>query len=153
MAEEQSLITDAHRALIGVKSEPATVVVTEGHALRMRDVLEDKDPRYVDGTGTAAPYVIASFGGRPSRNMPFILPNGLLTQQEYKFTRPFKIGEELQAISQIVDIRERLGGRYGHSILLTSSVDYYDGDGNHVAAALTTLTQFDPKRATKGGDE
>ncbi len=153
MAEEESLITDAHRALIGQKSEPATVVVTEEHALRMRDVLEDTDPRWATGTGNAAPYVIASFGGRPSRNMPFILPNGLLTQQEYKFTRPFRIGEELQAISQVVDIRERLGGRYGHSILLTSSVDYYDAAGEHVAAALTTLTQFDPKRATKGGDE
>ena len=85
--------------------------------------------------------------------MPFILPNGLLTQQEWKFTRPFKVGETLNAVSQVVDIRERLGGRYGHSILLTSSTDYYDDDGNHVAAALTTLTQFDPKRAQKGGSE
>ena len=151
--EEQSLITDEHRAQIGVKSEPVKVTVQGADAHRMRDVLGDTDARYADDTGVAPPYVIAAFGGRPSRNMPFILPNGLLTQQEWKFTRPFKVGETLNAVSQVVDIRERLGGRYGHSILLTSSTDYYDDDGNHVAAALTTLTQFDPKRAQKGGSE
>ena len=154
MAEdEQSLITDEHRAQIGVKSDPVKVTVQGVDAHRMRDVLGDTDARYADDTGVAPPYVIAAFGGRPSRNMPFILPNGLLTQQEWKFTRPFKVGETLNAVSQVVDIRERLGGRYGHSILLTSSTDYYDDDGNHVAAALTTLTQFDPKRAQKGGSE
>ena len=151
--EEQSLITDEHRAQIGVKSDPVKVTVQGADAHRMRDVLGDTDARYADDTGVAPPYVIAAFGGRPSRNMPFILPNGLLTQQEWKFTRPFKVGETLNAVSQVVDIRERLGGRYGHSILLTSSTDYYDDDGNHVAAALTTLTQFDPKRAQKGGSE
>ena len=151
--EEQSLITDEHRALIGQKTDPVQVTITEEHATRMRDVLEDSDPRWADGTGVAAPYAIASFGGRPSRNMPFILPNGLLTQQEWRFTRPFRIGEELTAVSSVVDIRERLGGRYGHSVLVTSSVDYYDADGKHVAAALSTLTQFDPKRATKEGGQ
>ncbi len=151
--EEQSLITDEHRAQIGVKSDPVRVTVQGADASRMRDVLGDSDPRYADDTGVAPPYVIAAFGGRPSRNMPFILPNGLLTQQEWKFTRPFKVGETLSAVSLVVDIRERLGGRYGHSILLTSSTDYYDEAGGHVAAALTTLTQFDPKRAQKGGAE
>ena len=71
----------------------------------------------------------------------------MLTQQEWKFTRAFHIGEELQAFTQVMDIRERLGGRYGYSILLTSGTDFYDAAGNHVAAAMTTLTQFDPKAA------
>ena len=151
--EEQSLITDEHRAKIGQKSEPAFVTVKEEDARRMRDVLGDTDPRWADGTGMAPPYVIAAFGGRPSRNMPFILPNGLLTQQEWKFSRPFKVGETLSAVSYVMDIRERLGGRYGHSILLTTTTDYFDSDGNAVGAALSTLTQFDPKRATGGKEE
>ncbi|MGI8422655.1 MAG: FAS1-like dehydratase domain-containing protein [Chloroflexota bacterium] len=147
--ELESLITAEHRARIGVKSEPVTVTVKEIDARRMRDVLGDNDPRWADGTGVAAPYVVAAFGGRPSRNVPFVLPNGLLTQQEWKFTRPFRVGEELQAVSHVSDIRERLGGRYGHSVLVTTSTDYYDAEGNHVAAALSTLTQFDPKRAAR----
>lgn len=149
---EQSLITDEHRAFIGVKSEPATVIVREADAHRMRDVLEDHDPRYADETGTAAPYVIAMFGGRPHTRMPFILPGGLLTQQEWRFTRPFRIGEELQAITQVVDIRDRLGGRYGYSVLVTTGTDYYDTGGNHVAASMITITQFDPSAGRKGDE-
>ncbi|MFN0095666.1 MAG: hypothetical protein ACKVVT_12935 [Dehalococcoidia bacterium] len=151
--EEQSLITDEHRALVGVKSEPYTVTVQEIDSARMRDLLGDTDPRWAEGTGTAPPYALASFGGRPSRNMPFILPNGLLTQQEWRFNRMFNVGEELQAVAYVSDIRERLGGRYGHSILITSAVDYLDKDGNVVASALSMLTQFDPARAVKEGGE
>jgi acyl dehydratase len=146
--QEHSLITDAHRAQIGVKSEPSKITVKESDARRMRDILGDNDPRYADGTGLAPPYVIAMFTG-PRRGGPHVqvLPGGLLTQQEWKFTRPFKIGEELTAISQIFDIRDRLGGRYGYSVLVTSGTDYYDADNNHVAAAMVTITQFDPNSA------
>jgi hypothetical protein len=145
---EQSLITDEHRAAIGVKSAPAKVTVKEVDARRMRDILGDNDPRYADGTGIAPPYVIAMFGGgRGNAHMPQVLPGGLLTQQEWRFTRPFKIGEELEAITQVVDIRDRLGGRYGYSVLVTSGTDYYDAAGEHVGAAMITITQFDPKSA------
>ena len=147
---EQSLITDEHRAQIGKTSEPLTVVISETDAHRMRDVLGDKDPRYADGTGLAAPYVIAGMGGGPRRGMPQVLPGGLLTQQEWKFSRPFKIGEELQAISQVFDIRDRLGGRYGYSVLVTQGTDYYDAAGNHVASAMITITQFDPNSQRRG---
>lgn len=150
MSEEeeiQSQITDEHRSAIGQKSDPVTITVKAEDARRMRDILGDKDPRWAEGTGMAPPYVIASFGGfRPGRSVQ-ILPGGLLTQQEWKFTRPLKIGEELQAITQIIDIRDRLGGRYGYSVLVTNSTDYYDADGNHVAATLITVSQFDPKAA------
>lgn len=149
---EKSLITDEHRAAIGQKSDPVKVTIREADAKRMRDVLEDKDPRFADGTGIAPPYVIAGLGGGRPRGMPMVLPNGLLTQQEWKFTRPFKIGEELTAVSQVFDIRDRLGGRYGYSVLVTSGTEYFDADGNHVAAAMITITQFDPK-SLRQGDE
>lgn len=143
---EQSLITDEHRASIGVKGEPIQVTVKEADAHRMRDLFGDTDPRYADGTGIAPPYVISALGS-PRRNIPGILPGGLLTQQEWRFTRPFRIGETLNAVSQVIDIRERLGGRYGYSVLITSAIDFHDSDGEHVAAVMTTITQFDPKRA------
>ena len=149
---EQSLITEEHRATIGQKSDPVKVVINEVDAKRMRDVLEDKAPRYADGTGTAPPYVIAGMGGGPRRGMPQILPGGLLTQQEWKFTRPFKIGEELSAVSQVFDIRDRLGGRYGYSVLVTQGTEYFDAQGNHVASAMITITQFDPKSQRKGDE-
>jgi acyl dehydratase len=150
---EQSLITEAHRATIGVKGDPVTITVNEADAKRMRDILADTDPRYADGTGIAPPYVIAGLGGGPRRGAGvMVLPGGLLTQQEWKFTRPFKIGETLTAYSQVFDIRDRLGGRYGYSILVTSGTEYYDAAGNHVASAMVTITQFDPKSARRGDE-
>lgn len=147
--EEQSLITDEHRARVGVRGEPFTVTVNEEDARRMRDVLGDSDPRWADGTGMAPPYVLAMFsGGRSHRpDMIRVLPGGLLTQQEWKFSRPFRIGETLTGYNQLVDVRERLGGRYGHSVLVTNGTDFLDADGNHVASVMMTITQFDPARA------
>lgn len=151
MTEPQSQITDEHRSLIGKTSSPRIIQVTEENATRMRDVLEDTDQRWADGSGVAAPYVIASLASGPTRRqaMPSILPNGLMTTQEWRFTRPFQVGEHLSAVQQVVDIRDRLGGRYGYSVLITTSTDYYDADGEHVAAALVTITQFDPAGAEK----
>ena len=150
--EEHSLITDEHRALIGKRSEPMKVVVSEVDAQRMREVLGDTDPRWADGTGMAPPYVLAMLGGGRRPDMVRILPGGLLTQQEWKFSRPFRVGEELTGYNQTVDIRERLGGRYGHSVLVTNGTDYFDADGNHVASAMMTITQFDPKGAQGGAE-
>lgn len=149
---EQSLITEEHRAQIGKKSDPIKVTINETDARRMRDILDDKDPRYADGTGVAAPYVIAGMQGGPRRGMPQVLPGGLLTQQEWKFSRPFKIGEELSAVTQVFDIRDRLGGRYGYSVLVTSGTEYFDAEGNHVASAMLTITQFDPKSQRRGDE-
>src|SRR5438067_1466983 len=147
MPEElQSKITDEHRAFIGRESEPVSVTVREADARRMRDLLGDTDPRWADGTGMAPPYVLSSLGGGPRRGVtPSVLPGGIMTQKEWRFSRPFRIGEELKAITQVIDLRDRLGGRYGYSVLITTSTDFYDADGNHVAAILHSATQFDPQ--------
>ena len=91
------------------------------------------------------PYVIAMFQGAPRRgSMPQILPGGILTTQEWRFHRPFRIGEELTAVSQVIDLRDRLGGRYGYSVLVTTSTEFTDATGEPVGAVLITVTQFDP---------
>jgi len=151
VADEQSLITDEHRAFIGRKSEPVVVTVKAEDSRRMREVINDEDPHWNDGS-SVPPYLIAGLGiARQGGFVPVILPNSILTQQEWRFTRPFQAGEDLSAIAQVVDVRERLGGRYGHSILITISTDYYDTNNDHVCAALITLTQFDPNGGP-GGD-
>ncbi|MFQ5382592.1 MAG: MaoC family dehydratase N-terminal domain-containing protein [Dehalococcoidia bacterium] len=156
MTEPKSLITDEHRALIGKTSPPRILTINAEDALRMRDVIGDRDPRWADGTGNAPPYAIASITGGPMRGAPTprILPGGILTAQEWRFTRFFKLGETISAVQQLVDIRDRLGGRYGYSILMTTATDYYDAEGNHIAASLNTATQFDPAgaRSREGGN-
>lgn len=146
---EQSLITDEHRATIGVKGDPVRVVLNEEDVHRMRDQMEDPDPRFADGSTQAPPYAIAALWGRPNRGlMPQVLPRGLLTQLEWRFFKPLEIGAELDAVSSVVDIRERLGGRHGHSVLVTLQTEYVDMEGEPVAATLQTFTQFDPEAAS-----
>lgn len=149
MAEElESKITDEHRAFIGRKSDPVTVTVREEDAHRLRTLLGDEDPRWAAGSGIAPPYTLSMFGGAPrAGNMPRILPGGIMTQQEWRFMRPFRIGEQLQSTTQVIDIRDRLGGRYGYSVIVTSSTDFFDTAGDQVAAILVTVTQFDPAAA------
>ena len=81
---EASLITDEHRASIGRKTPPVAISISEADAHRMRDVLQDHDPRYADSTGVAAPYVISALDpGLPAGLLPRILPGTLLTQAEW----------------------------------------------------------------------
>lgn len=144
----QSKITDEHRAYIGRKHEPITFTVREEDVRRVRGVLNDEDARWAEGTGVAPPYAIAMFqGGLRRGTVPQILPNSIMTQQEWRFMRPFRIGQELRGVTQVIDLRDRLGGRYGYSVLVTSATDFYDADDNHVAAQLITITQFDPAGA------
>jgi len=150
---EHSLITDEHRAVIGVPSQAHEVVIRDEDARRMRDLLGDKDPRWAEGTGIAPPYVMAALDpGPPGRGMPRILPGGILTQMEWQFHRPFRIGERLRIEHKVTDIRERLGGRYGYSVIIMMETAFVDTEGEAAASMLRTFTQFDPA-AARGEDE
>lgn len=146
--QEQSLITDEVRARIGQRTEPRPAVIAAKDVYRMRDLLEDDDPRYADSTGVSPPYALAAVHSGQIRGAPAIrvLPNGLLTQIEWQFERPFRVDEKLLATHYILDVRERLGGRYGHSVLVTTATDFADSEGNLVARSMTTVTQFDASK-------
>lgn len=141
---QESKITDEHRARIGVKTEPAETVIREADARRVRDLLGDDDPRYADGTGIAPPYVIAVLDpGVPRGLMPQIMPGGILTQTEWRFHKPLRIGATLKLVHSLVDIRDRLGGRYGYSVIVMTETEYIDEQGELVASSFRTVTQFD----------
>lgn len=150
--EEVSLITDEHRAKIGVKSEPVPMKVKAADFRFVRDALGDKDPRYADDTGVAAPYALSILEPRPvaglSRDfVPWILPSGILTQSEWTVHRPIKVEEPLTVQYQVMDLRERLGGRFGRSALVILHAEYRAEDGELVAETNHTVTQFDPAGA------
>ncbi|OAI41338.1 hypothetical protein AYO38_03920 [bacterium SCGC AG-212-C10] len=150
--EETSLITDRHRAMIGVKTPPSRQFLKAVDVLHVRNVLEDHDPRYADGTGIAAPYALSVLEPRPTADLPAdmvprILPTGVLTQSEWTVHQPFKLDQELWASHEVMDLRERLGGRFGRSILLILRTEFRDGDGELVAETAHTITQYDPRGA------
>ena len=38
------------------------------------------------------------------------------------------------------------------TVLVTQGTEYFDSDGHHVASAMITITQFDPKSQRKGDE-
>lgn len=152
MDAPQSLVTDAHRAHIGVPGPALSVTVREDEVRRLMASLDETDPRYGPETGVAPPYIAGSFGGGNFWVFD-ALPQRLMTQQEWKFSRNLRVGEELAAVSHIADIRERLGGRYGHSVIVTASTQYRDTGGELAAESLVTLVYFDPANTRGDGDD
>jgi hypothetical protein len=145
---DESKITDEHRAMIGQTIEGEPVSVKEDDARRLRQLLGEQDPRWSEGSDTAPPYILAVIeSNSPMARMPRVLPGGLLTNQEWTFGRPLKIGEKLKPVSQVVDIRDRMGGRYGYSVLVMMGTDFYDESGEKVASTMRTITQFDQSGA------
>jgi hypothetical protein len=141
---QESKITDEHRATLGVKSDPTPVNVTAEDCRRVRELLNDDDPRYAEGTGIAPPYILAVIDpGMPFQLLPRVLPGGLLTQTEWKFHDDIKVDTTLNAVHNVIDVRDRLGGRYGYSVLVMVQTDYEDSNGKSLGSALRTITQFD----------
>ena len=141
---QESRITDEHRAMIGRASDPIEVVPREADARRMRELLGDDDPRWADGTGVAPPYVLSMLEPRlPEELSPRVLSSGILTQTEWTFSRPIRLEEPLRAVTRLIDVRDRLGGRYGYSVLVMFQTSYLDAGGEEAAASLRTITQFD----------
>ena len=148
MADE-SLITEAVQAYIGKESEPVELTRDREAVQRMREAVADDDPRFADEEFVPA-YAMAAIEPILNRDaMPRILPSGLLTQNEWRIHGQLRYGQKLQAVNKVVDIRERMGGRYGHSVIVILGTDYRDEDGNVVASSLRMMTQFDPKGAER----
>lgn len=155
MDEETSLITDAHRAMIGKKTKPVRHALKAGDVAQVRTVLEDTSERFAPATGLAGPYALAILEPRPTLELtadmaPRVLPMGVLTQTEWTLHRPFAIGEELWATHEVADLRERLGGRFGRSVLMRIRTEYRTAGGELVAETGHTVTQYDPKAGGEG---
>lgn len=146
---EESLITEEVQAYIGRESEPRDLVLEKAAVDRMREAVGDEDPRFADPE-FVPPYAMAAIEPIIAPNaIPRVLPSGLLTQNEWRIYGTLRYGQKLQAVNKVVDVRERMGGRYGHTVIVILGTDYKDEDGTVVASSLRTMTQFDPKGGQK----
>jgi hypothetical protein len=146
---DKPLVTDEHRAKIGKKTPPNRLVIRATDAHRLRDLLGDDDPRYTDETGLAAPYAFSILEPRPTLGLgevvPRVFPMGVLTQSEWTQHRPFHVDQPIFATYEVADIRERLGGRFGRSVLLMVHAEFRDEAGELLGESMHTITQYDPK--------
>lgn len=151
---EQSLLTDEVRALIGRAGEPAPVRVSRRAAERAMDVYYGHHTRAVAADGTVKGVVLAALENESeSVRYPDLLPDGLLISNEWEFSRPLRLDEELTVQSRIVDINERFGGRFGYSLYFRTDAEFRDSTGEIVARSVRTMMQYDAASARDGEDE
>lgn len=157
MDDDKPLVTDEHRAQIGKKSAPERLVIRAADARRLRDLLGDTDPAHADGTGLAGPYAFSILEPRPTMGLgalvPRVLPGGVLTQSEWTQHQPFRVDTPILATYEVADIRERLGGRFGRSVLLMVHAEFRDEAGALLGETMHTITQFDPSARAKEASE
>jgi len=146
---EGSLVSDELRSLIGSTGPEVAVEVTRAVVHRAADVFRGSRAGLTLEPGSEVPgFVLAALEGDvPRVQVPEPLPRSLLVANEWRFERPLRLGEELRARSRVADIRERLGGRFGHSVYVQTEVEFREpASGALVAASSITLMYYDLER-------
>lgn len=151
---EVSLLTDDVRALIGRATSRGVVRVTPGAVRKAVEVFTGvTDASYAVGEEVPGYVVEALHTDSDSSDMPRLLPQSILIANEWRFTRPLRMGEELTVESRIVDISERFGGKFGYSLDFRSETQFRDGNGALVAVSARNMMQYDASEARAGGGE
>ncbi|MGH2601916.1 MAG: FAS1-like dehydratase domain-containing protein, partial [Dehalococcoidia bacterium] len=141
---DESLITPALQARIGVPSEPVIVEVTPLLVGRVREMLGELSAA---GDDRVPPAVLnMPDGGREIAPLPHLPPHSLLTGDEWELRRPIRLGETLTAVNRLADANERLSGRLGHALMLRHEWTFTDAAGDTVAFARRSIAHYAQER-------
>ena len=128
------------QSLIGSVSGPQTFEITPEAVAQFIEATGDpaaenaqRDPLYVPLTFPATFRVANPAMGLDGSKMQLI--HG---EQEYQYSRPLRVGEKLDCLSRVVDIREK-SGRSGSMTFVTSEVEGRDSHGELVFTGRSVL--------------
>jgi acyl dehydratase len=134
---DQSLVTPAIRATLGIESKPYVFEVEKGDIVRYAAAIGETNPRYADEAaarkgrlgGIVAPptYLIvmrilevAAFRDiRPDVQLTRSLDGG----SEWRYFEPIRPGDRITATKKLVDAYERAGS-LGRMLFLVSEITY-----------------------------
>lgn len=143
--DDQSWVTDEVRARIGVPLPPRLVTITPDLVLRVRETLAGHAD--VSGDGVPPMTLLALDGERAQFQPSHLAGSGLLTGNEWEWRRPLRLGDTLTVSSRLIDARERMGGRLGHSLLLYFEALLTQPDGELVAAIRHSIAHYAAARS------
>jgi hypothetical protein len=144
-AMDGSLITDEVRALVGMSTEPVTITLTRDVVQQaMHSVTGAEEGAPDDGMPAGAAAMAALEGAIAPLQTPRILPNGMVISNEWSVERQLLVGEAFECVRRVVDVSERLGGRFGHCLYIRVEAEIRDMTGVVAARCGTTSIQFDP---------
>jgi hypothetical protein len=139
----QPLVTDDVRRLIGQATTPVPLALDIPSILRVQALTGYWDAPRLDAI--LPPWLVAGVSpgmGMPTDLAPPLLPETALIQTEWQFFRPFPTDRPLFVAGQLTDIRDRVGGRYGHTVMATTRLDVMEATGEVVAAFTVTRLEF-----------
>lgn len=151
---EESLLTDDVRALVGKVTSRSVARITPQALFRASDTFYGHGWEPVPAPGEPVPGITLGAleiesGGL---HLPEILPSTIIISNEWQFERQLKMGEEVEVVSRIADISERVGGRFGYSLHFRTEVAFQEpGDGPVIARTVQTMMQYDPANASDDG--
>ncbi len=111
------------RSIIGETTSPQTFEVTEEAVRRFMEATED--PTLQAGTPIqyAPPTFPTTFRMRlPDLNLDATRMQLLHGEQEYTYTRPLRIGEQVTCVVRVADARERTGRSGTMTFLVTETI-------------------------------
>ncbi len=148
MPSEAFTLTDELRQQsIGVESEPAVMLIEQGHIARFAEAIGDDNPAYTLGTpesgGIVAPptFLRAMRGIRPV--LPFEAPYTRLLDggSDWEYFEPVRPGDVITAVGRIEDIRERAGS-IGQMLIATIKITYRNQRDVIVATQTSTSIRY-----------
>lgn len=148
MSSDSFTLTDELRQQsIGVESEPAVMVIEQGHIARFAEAIGDDNPAYTVGTpetgGIVAPptFLRAMRGIRPV--LPFEAPFTRLLDggSDWEYFEPVRPGDTITAVGRIEDIRERTGS-IGQMLISTIKITYRNQSDVIVATQTSTSIRY-----------
>lgn len=142
MAEE-SLLTPALQAQIGVRSEPVEVLLDAATVARTVQTYGGARREVRAGDEAPAAVLIALASHVPHLHLEAELREFAQVSHELAVVRPLLVGERLVATTGVQHIMERLGGRFGHHIQVRCETELIGDDGRVAGRVAWTDARFD----------
>lgn len=125
-------------SLIGKSSSPQTFEVTREAVQRFMEAVEDPALLSDVPLQYAPPTFPTTFRMRvPGLELDATSTQLLHGEQEYNYTRPIRIGEQVTCVVRVVDVRERTGRRGPMTFLMLETTGT-DSNGQPIFTARST---------------
>jgi hypothetical protein len=124
-------VVDKLRARIGTPGPPTTALVEAGQLKRFAEAIGDSYPRWL----TEAPPTFLVALAPVSAHLPEAEEYGtgwLNGGNRFEYMEPVKVGDEITAIGNVVDVYEKTGST-GNLLFIVFETEYFNRHGRTVA--------------------